>query len=162
MDLKTIKKMFTGFCSTCNKEVSLVTKEELAKKKEKRMTSKSSKQKGRRAQQKVAATLIKALELTPEDVESIVMGQSGQDIRLTEKARHRWPFHAIEITSSLNHSVWAKFTQAQEHARKQKEGKIPGNGRAVLIFKKNNTPLFVMLLFEDLVGAIQERTRFPR
>ena len=161
MDLKAIKKLFTGFCSTCNKEVAIITKDELKKKKESRITNKSAKQKARRAQQKVAGILIEALMLTPEDFESITMGQSGQDIRLTEAARKRWPFHAMEVTSSLNQSVWAKFTQAQEHAKKQVNGEVPGNGRAILVFKKNNTPLFAMVLFEDLVEAIRERTRFP-
>ena len=162
MDLKAIRKLFTGFCSTCNKEVSILSKEELAKKKASRITNKSSKQKARRAQQKVAETLIEAFMLTPEDFESIAMGQSGQDIRLTENARQKWPFHAIEVTASLNHSVWAKFTQAQEHASKQKAGKVPGNGRPILIFKKNSTPLFAMVLFDDLVEVIREKTRFPK
>jgi hypothetical protein len=161
MDLKAIKKLFTGFCPTCNKEVSLISKEELTEKKG-RIKSKSAKQKGRRGQQKVAEMLVAAFELAPEDFESIVMGQSGQDIRLTENARKRWPFHAIEITTSLNQSVWAKFSQAQEHAAKQLAGKVPGNGRAILIFKKNNTPLFAMITLEDLLAAIRERTRFPK
>ena len=142
-------------------EVAIITKDELKKKKESRITNKSAKQKARRAQQKVADILIEALMLTPEDFESIAMGQSGQDIRLTEAARKRWPFHAMEVTSSLNQSVWAKFTQAQEHAKKQVNGEVPGKGRAILVFKKNNTPLFAMVLFEDLVEAIRERTRFP-
>ncbi len=161
MDLKEVKKFFVGFCTTCNKEVDIISKDELKRRKAKRITSKSAKQKARRAQQKVADILIESLHLQPEDVESITMGQSGQDIRLTEAARKRWPFHAMEVTSSLNQSVWAKFTQAEEHAKKQKTGKVPGNGRAILVFKKNNTPLFAMLTFEDLVEAIRERTRFP-
>lgn len=161
MDLKEIKKKFVGFCTTCNKDVSIITKEAFKKKKEKRITNKSAKQKARRAQQKVARILAEALGLEPEDFESIAMGQSGQDIRLTEKARKRWPFHAIEVTASLNHSVWAKFRQAQEHARKQKNSQVPGNARPILIFKKNNTPLFAMLLFDDLVEAVREQTRFP-
>jgi len=162
MDLKTIKELFTGFCPTCNKEVSIISKEVLKEKKQRRMTNKSVKQKARRAQQKVAEILVEAFLLSPEDFESIAMGQSGQDVRLTEAARKKWPFHAIEVTASLNHSVWAKFTQAQAHAEKQKTGKVPGNGRPILVFKKNSTPLYAMVLFEDLVQTIRERTRFPK
>ena len=161
MDLKDIKKFFVGWCPTCNKDVSIITKDELKAKKQHRITAKSGKQKARRAQQKAASIIMEALQLQPEDVESIAMGQSGQDIRLTEQARNRWPFHAIEVTANLNQSVWAKFSQAQKYATQQKAGEIPGNGRPILIFKKNSTPLFAMVLFEDLADAIRERTRFP-
>ena len=160
MDLKAVKTMFTGFCPTCNKAVSIVSKESL--KNRKRITSKSAKAKGRIAQQKVAEKLMEAFDLSQEDFESAIMGKRGQDIRLTEKARLRWPFHAIEITAHLTRSVWAKFTQAQAHAKKQIDEKVPGNGRAILIFKKNGSPFYAMMFFDDLVEAIRERTRFPR
>jgi len=156
MDLKAIKKAFVGYCPTCNKTVSVLPREE-AEKKTKHITRKSGKAKGRKTQQEVASILCRAFDLTPEDFESIGGGQSGPDIRMTDKARKRWPFHAMEITAHLTRSVWAKFQQAEAHAQKQLAGKIPGNARPILVFKKNGTPLYAMLYFEDLVAAVLEK-----
>jgi predicted DCC family thiol-disulfide oxidoreductase YuxK len=155
---QAVKKLFVGYCPTCAKAVSILSRDDFEKKKEKPITNKSAKAKGRKAQQEVAQILMEAFGLTPEDFESIGGGQSGQDIRMTDKARKCWAFHAIEITAHLTRSVWAKFRQAETHAQKQRDGKVPGNARPILIFKKNGSPLYAMVYFKDLVEAIRERT----
>jgi hypothetical protein len=155
--LKKVKKQFTGWCPTCHKECRLISQEDMKKKKAKRITGKSAKQKARRAQQAVAAMIQEAFGLEPEDVKSVTMGTSGQDIELSAKARGVWPFHAIEVTANLNASVWAKFAQARKHAEKQLSGKVPGNGKPILIFKKNGTALFAMALFDDIISALQDK-----
>jgi hypothetical protein len=157
--LKKVKKQFTGWCPTCHKECRLISQEDMKKKKAKRITGKSAKQKARRAQQAVAAMIQEAFGLEPEDVKSVTMGTSGQDIELSAKARGVWPFHAIEVTANLNASVWAKFAQARKHAEKQLSGKVPGNGKPILIFKKNGTALFAMVLFDDIISALQDKGR---
>lgn len=155
--LKRLNVLYAGWCSTCRKEVPVCPKSEIRKKKG--MTHKSAKQKGRRAQQLAAKILQDTLMLSPEDVESIGMGQKGQDLRMTDRAREAWPFHATEITSRTNVSVTAKFAQAQRHAQKQIDGKVPGNGKPILLFKRNGTPLYAMVLLTDLAEVIAELQR---
>lgn len=153
---KKVNQIFTGFCPSCHKDAPIITKEQ-AKAKKSGITSKSAKQKGRRAQQAVAQALVEALGLTPEDIESVSMGVSGQDLRLSKTAREKWPFHAIEVTASPNVSLMAKFAQAERHAEKQRDGGRVGNARPILIFKKNGGPLFALCLFDDLLKAIAEQ-----
>lgn len=149
-----INEFCAGWCSTCRKTVRVSFKAEIDSKK--KMTPKSSKQKGRRAQQAAADIIIKTFGLSEADVKSVGMGQHGQDLELSERARKVWPFHAIEVTASLNVGLLSKFKQAKQHAKKQTDGEVYGNGRPLLLFKRNNTPLFAVTLFEDLAEAINE------
>ncbi|MBN1224915.1 MAG: hypothetical protein JXB23_16825 [Candidatus Aminicenantes bacterium] len=152
-----INEFCAGWCPTCRKAVRILFKTEISEKK--KMTPKSSKQKGRRAQQAAADIIVKTFGLSEVDVKSVGMGQHGQDLELSEKAREVWPFHAIEITASLNVGLLSKFEQAKQHAKKQAKGEVYGNGRPLLLFKRNSTPLFAVTLFEDLAEAIKETSR---
>lgn len=149
-----ILKTFTGWCPTCHKEVGILTREE-AKAKKTGITPKSAKQKGRRAQQAVAAALIKALGLTVEDAESVSMGVSGQDLRLSPAARAVWPFHAMEVTASPGVSLMGKFRQAMRHGEAQTK-KGTGNGRPIVVYKKNGDELYAMVRFSDLLDGVAE------
>lgn len=60
-------------------------------------TARSSKAKGRLGQQEIRDTILKTFpELEPDDVRSTAMGQSGEDIQLSPKAREILPL-SIEV-----------------------------------------------------------------
>jgi hypothetical protein len=60
-------------------------------------TARSSKAKGRLGQQEIRDTILKTFpELEPDDVRSTAMGQSGEDIQLSPKARKILPL-SIEV-----------------------------------------------------------------
>jgi hypothetical protein len=60
-------------------------------------TARSSKAKGRLGQQEIRDTILKTFpELEPDDVRSTAMGQSGEDIQLSPKARQLLPL-SIEV-----------------------------------------------------------------
>lgn len=156
MKEKPVKpEKMTGFCPTCHRTCSVISMEE-AKSKLTGITAKSAKQKARRAQQEMRDLLVKRLGLDLEEVESVVMGTNGDDLKLGAMARSVWPFHAIEVTASPNVSIYAKYRQAEKHAEKQLAGKKPGNGKPVLVFKKNGTPLYAMLTLDNLVDLVCE------
>jgi len=158
---KETEKKFIGFCPTCHRTCQILTKE-AAKAKKSGIKTKSAKAKGRHAQQQVMRMILEAFGLDQEDVESTGMGQTGKDIRLTKAARERFPFHAIEVTASPNVSLMGKYKQAQRHAEPQLAGKEPGNGRPILVFKKNGTELFAMIAFSDLLAVLQEKEGFSK
>jgi len=60
-------------------------------------TARSSKAKGRLGQQEIRDAILKTFpELEPDDVRSTAMGQSGEDIQLSPKARGLLPL-SIEV-----------------------------------------------------------------
>ena len=145
-----------GYCPTCKKEVKTFPKSELERKL-KPTKSRSRKSKGMVCQKLVAEKIAQAFGLSQDDVLSTGSGRTGVDIRLSEKAKELFPFHAVEVTASRSEHPLAKFKQAERHAEKQRQGKEEGNGKPILLFKKDFTPLYALVLLDDLLEVLREK-----
>lgn len=144
-----------GYCPTCRKECRVCTKTELERKL-KPSKSRSRKSKGMACQKLAAEKIAAALGLSLDDVLSTGSGRTGVDIRLSAKAKELFPFHAIEVTADRSKNPLSKFAQAERHAEKQRQGKEEGNGKSLLIFKRDLTPLYALILFDDLLEVLNE------
>lgn len=108
-------------------------------------TSKSRKGKARALQNAVAETLRTAYpELTAEDIQPAIMGQSGIDILLSSRARDLFPY-AIECKNQEALNIWECLKQAE--ANGQKERMVP-----LLVFKRNRTEIYVALKWDDFLN----------
>jgi len=97
----------------------------------------SCKAKGRALQNLVSDIIRNLFNLSKHDVKPAVMGESGMDIKLSEKARHIFPF-AIECKNTEKINVYEFWHQATGNAIK--ESLLP-----MLILKKNREqPLMVI------------------
>lgn len=96
----------------------------------------SAKQKGRKLQQWVRDRVLSIFpSLTKNDVRSTAMGQSGQDVQLSESARSLFPF-AVECKSRARIAVYQDYEQAQANA---------GELEPLLIIKQNQSkPLAIV------------------
>lgn len=104
----------------------------------------SSKAKGRRLQQDVAALVRKHFPvLTQRDVFSTSMGKTGSDVELSEKAYELFPY-CVECKSRKSVGIYSDYEQAKSH----------GNGEPLLVIKQDRSrPLAVVDLehFFELV-----------
>lgn len=107
----------------------------------------SAKAKGRRLQNQIA-TLIRAwFGLSDLEVRPAIMGETGMDIKLGEKARSIFPY-AIECKQTETLNVWKALDQARANAEKE-------NLTPILVFSRNRSPVYVVmpiLPFFDLVA----------
>lgn len=97
-------------------------------------TVRSRKARGRRLQQWVRDKLLDLLPVTTRDIESTTMGDTGADVKLSEKAFNYFPFE-VECKNQERLNIWESYKQAQGH----------GQGEPLLIIKRNHTkPLAVI------------------
>lgn len=113
-------------------------------------TVQSRKQKGRQAQQLVK-TLIEANnpELLPGDVRSTSMGNSGEDIQFSPRARDMIPF-SIEVKNVEKLNFWAAWEQALEHVKKTK-GVLP-----LVCFRKSRQPMIAALEAKEFFKILRK------
>lgn len=98
------------------------------------MNTRTRKAKGRRLQQWVKNKLMQHLPIGPRDVRSTSMGDTGSDVKLSEKAFKYFPFD-IECKNQERVNIWESYLQAQGH----------GDGEPLLIVKRNHhKPLAVV------------------
>lgn len=111
------------------------------------MKPSSAKAKGRRLQNEVAAAFLETFpELEPDDVRGAVMGESGEDIKLSPAAARLIPF-ATEAKCQERLNIWAALKQAAANAA---EGRIP-----LLVFKRNRSETYAALPLADLLTLIR-------
>jgi len=95
----------------------------------------SAKAKGRVLQQVVRDLIIAKFALEPDDVRSVSMGVSGEDLLLSPAARRKLPI-SVECKSRASISVYGHYQQAKDNCR----GYEP-----VLVIKQNrDKPLVVV------------------
>jgi hypothetical protein len=95
----------------------------------------SAKAKGRVLQQAVRDLIIAKFGLEPDDVRSVSMGVSGEDLLLSPAARRKLPI-SVECKSRAAISVYGHYQQAKDNSR----GYEP-----VLVIKQNrDKPLVVV------------------
>jgi len=109
------------------------------------MKTSSKKGKGRRLQNFVRDRLLDSFPtLEPDDVKAAIMGESGEDIKLSPAARRIIPY-SFECKNQERLSIWSSLKQAEDNC----------NDRTpVLIFKRNRSKVYAVLEFESLIDLI--------
>jgi len=106
----------------------------------------SRKAKGRNLQNKVRETLLEAFsQLEEDDIKTAVMGESGEDIKLSPAARKLIPY-SIECKCQEKINVWASLEQAESNAEK---------GTPLLIFKRNRSKTYAVIEFDKMIELIK-------
>ncbi len=111
------------------------------------MKPRSAKNKGKRLQNKVRDLILEKFNtLEPDDVRSITMGDSGEDIFLSPAARKLFPF-SVECKNQEKLNIWSSLEQAETNS---------GNHIPIVIFKRNRSKTYVALEFEKLLELLNE------
>ena len=111
------------------------------------MKPRSAKNKGKRLQNKVRDLILEKFNiLESDDVRSITMGDSGEDILLSPAARKLFPF-SVECKNQEKLSIWSALEQAEENS---------GNHSPLVIFKRNRTKMYAVLEFDKLLELLNE------
>ena len=111
------------------------------------MNTRSGKAKGRRLQNKIRDVLLEHFseELEPDDIRSAIMGESGEDIKLSPAARKLIPY-SFECKNQEALNIWSSLEQAEENA---------GDYDPVLIFKRNRSKTYAVLPIEEFINLIK-------
>ena len=111
------------------------------------MKPRSAKNKGKRLQNKVRDVILEKFDkLEPDDVRSITMGDSGEDILLSPAARRLFPF-SVECKNQEKINIWEALDQAEGNS---------GNHIPLVIFKRNRSKTYAVLEFEELLQLLDE------
>ena len=111
------------------------------------MKPRSAKNKGKRLQNKVRDLILEKFNtLEEDDVRSITMGDSGEDILLSPAARRLFPF-SVECKNQEKLNIWGALEQAEENS---------GNHTPLVIFKRNRSKTYAVLEFEELLKLLNE------
>ena len=111
------------------------------------MKPRSAKNKGKRLQNKIRDLILEKFDiLEPDDVRSITMGDSGEDILLSPVARRLFPF-SVECKNQEKLNIWSSIEQAEENS---------GKHTPLVIFKRNRTKTYAVLEFDKLLELLNE------
>ena len=112
------------------------------------MKPRSAKNKGKRLQNKIRDLILEKFNniLERDDVRSITMGDSGEDILLSPAARRVFPF-SVECKNQEKLNIWEALTQAEENS---------GNHTPLVIFKRNRSKTYAILEFKELLKLLNE------
>ena len=115
------------------------------------MKTSSGKAKGRRLQNKIRDLLLEHFsdKLEPDDVKVAIMGESGEDIKLSPAARKLIPY-SFECKNQEKLSIWSSLEQAAENS---------GDYPPVLIFKRNRSKTYVTIELEEFIKLIDDRSK---
>ena len=112
------------------------------------MKTSSGKAKGRRLQNKVRDVLLEHFseELEPDDIRTAIMGETGEDIKLSPAARRLIPY-SFECKNQEKLNIWSSLEQAEKNS---------GNHTPLVIFKRNRTKTYAVLEFDKLLELLNE------
>ena len=111
------------------------------------MKPRSAKNKGKRQQNKIRDLILEKFDsLEKDDVRSITMGDSGEDILLSPAARRLFPF-SVECKNQEKLNIWSALEQAEENS---------GDHSPLVIFKRNRTKTYAVLEFDKLLELLNE------
>ena len=111
------------------------------------MKPRSAKNKGKRLQNKVRDLILEKFNsLESDDVRSITMGESGEDILLSPAARKLFPF-SVECKNQEKLNIWRSLEQSETNS---------GKHTPIVIFKRNRTKTYVALEFKKLLELLNE------
>ena len=110
------------------------------------MKARSAKNKGRKLQNLVRDRLrfVYTEILETNDIESQVMGMSGEDIVLSPAAKRVIPY-SFECKNQERLNLWSSLEQAESNC----EDRQP-----VLIFKRNRSKIYATIEFEHFIKLI--------
>ena len=110
------------------------------------MKSRSAKNKGKRLQNSFRDLLLETFnQLEPDDIRSAIMGESGEDIKLSPAARKLIPY-SFECKNQEKLNIWSSLEQAENNSK----GHVP-----LLIFKRNRTKTYAVLELKDFIRLIK-------
>mgnify|MGYP003659332676 FL=1 len=111
------------------------------------MKPRSAKNKGKRLQNTIRDLILEKFDsLEKDDVRSITMGDSGEDILLSPAARRLFPF-SVECKNQEKLNIWSALEQAEENS---------GDHVPLVIFKRNRTKTYAVLEFDKLLELLNE------
>ena len=114
------------------------------------MKTRSAKAKGRRLQNKIRDLLLEEFnELEPDDIRVAIMGETGEDIKLSPAARKQIPY-SFECKNQEKLNIWSSLEQAEENS---------GDYPPVLIFKRNRSKTYVTIELEEFMKLIDDRSK---
>ena len=110
------------------------------------MKSRSAKNKGKRLQNSVRDLLLETFnQLEPDDIRSAIMGESGEDIKLSPAARKLIPY-SFECKNQEKLNIWESLKQADSNSQK---------GKPVLVFKRNRSKTYAVLEIQAFIDLIK-------
>jgi hypothetical protein len=111
------------------------------------MKTRSAKAKGRRLQNKIRDLLLEEFnELEPDDIRVAIMGETGEDIKLSPAARKQIPY-SFECKNQEKLNIWSSLEQAEENS---------GDYPPILIFKRNRSKTYVTVELEEFLKFIKK------
>ena len=114
------------------------------------MKTRSAKAKGRRLQNKIRDLLLEEFkDLEPDDIRTAIMGETGEDIKLSPAARRKIPY-SFECKNQEKLNIWESLKQAEENS---------GDYPPILIFKRNRSKTYVTLDLEEFLKLINDRPK---
>ena len=114
------------------------------------MKSRSAKNKGKRLQNSFRDLLLETFkQLEPDDIRSAIMGESGEDIKLSPAAR-KLIHYSFECKNQEKLNIWDSLSQAEENA---------GNYDPVLIFKRNRSKTYAVINIDKFIELINENSK---
>ena len=115
------------------------------------MKPRSAKNKGRKLQNLVRDRLRSVFTETLEtnDIESQVMGMSGEDIVLSPAAK-KVIRYSFECKNQERLNLWSSLEQAESNC----EDRQP-----VLVFKRNRSKIYVAIEFDHFIKLINEKLK---
>ena len=114
------------------------------------MKSRSAKNKGKRLQNSFRDLLLESFkQLEPDDIRSAIMGESGEDIKLSPAARKLIPY-SFECKNQEKLNIWDSLSQAEENA---------GDYDSVVIFKRNRSKTYAVINIEKFIELIDENSK---
>ena len=109
------------------------------------MKTRSAKAKGRRLQNKIRDLLLEEFkELEPDDIRTAIMGETGEDIKLSPAARKQIPY-SFECKNQEKLNILESLKQAEENS---------GDYPPILVFKRNRSKTYVTLELEEFLKLI--------
>ena len=113
------------------------------------MKTASRKAKGRRLQNKIRDLLIEHFsdELEDDDIRCAIMGESGEDLKLSPAARKLIPY-SIECKNQEKLNIWDSLEQAEENSK----GYTP-----ILIFKRNRSKTYAVVELNHFLKLIKNK-----
>lgn len=113
------------------------------------MKAKSAKAKGRALQNHVVELLLSAFPmLEDDDIKGAIMGERGEDIKLSPLAKKKIPF-SFECKNVERLQFWSSVEQAEANKR---ENAIPA-----LVIKKNRKDPYISLPLDDFINLIKDK-----
>ena len=111
------------------------------------MITSSRKSKGRRLQNKIRDLLLEHYsdKLEKDDIRCAVMGESGEDLKLSPAARKLIPY-SFECKNQEKLNIWDSLEQAEKNS---------DDYGPVLIFKRNRSKIYVVLEISDFLELLK-------